>query len=657
MLQSNTSLERLWLGDNNLSDEGVCAIAAGLHDNLTLVWLDVSSNSVGDGGMRALALLLRNKSTLQVLDVHDNRVTDEGAKFLARDLSPESRLHTLNMSANLLTNGGARAWLYTLTGDVQLKTLGLDHNLIGYDLHEKVKAQLKKNDEKRSAGRLSESTTRPPAASISPSSVQCADSTKVLKQGAENTSSKIQLSSVDYKTKLLLLSEVAVNDPDSEHSHPYTIASLDEWIETPLAADMHKDEILMLLRDSRVIEQELMRWLSATAQLEANEEYDPTSADVSLLQCISRLYHKLVPLQKKAAAIEAFTKRPASVFIAHSGFDKDTYASPIHGYLKRHGVSSFLDRKSLPTGGDGDRLMMEAACSCRYMWCVLSKNFLRSGHAMRELMIGYVRHMTEGRDSFCLLLDCLELQETRGKWMNQVLDEMRTLKLYKTTGEEHMFPTNMKRALPDEDVVERLTRIAADQLADGNVLVPDEGTLPPVLKGSKFLGQSVEQYQTARRETDIRVLRERLDDLITQLMCLQEAARAIPIHVDSVVNEERRQDQSTTRVVRATCRTESFTDGSSISRMSVETHLVQSQHTPSLRGRLDDDDYDVSSVVSSITGVAPPVPLREETIESSSQHGSRWPSSKFNRQKNKKKRTKLGNIPFFVWFSKEPKKT
>jgi len=241
----------------------------------------------------------------------------------------------------------------------------------------------------------------------------------------------------------------------------------------------------------------LMRWLSTIAQLEADKSYKPTTDDVSLIKSIARFYHKLVPIQKTVVE----QRKHHSVFIANPGLEKDIYASLIDLHLRENGVTVFFDRAAVPTGADGLDRIMAAACSCKYLWCVLSKNFLKSRYALGELMIGYIRYMTEGPESFCLILDCLETEYSRGEWMNQVLHEMDSLKLYRENGEIHRFPASI-RAKTDENVLERIRRIASSELADGCVLVPWEASEHPLARASNFLGQSIALYRAARDEAD-----------------------------------------------------------------------------------------------------------------------------------------------------------
>ena len=69
----------------------------------------------------------------------------------------------------------------------------------------------------------------------------------------------------------------------------------------------------------------------------------------------------------------------------------------------------FLD-KHFRVGTKGDNGMMWAAMSCKHFWCVLTKEFVQEWYPMRELMVGYIRHIQEQGKEFTLILDSV--------WMN-----------------------------------------------------------------------------------------------------------------------------------------------------------------------------------------------------------------------------------------------
>ncbi|XP_075547710.1 uncharacterized protein LOC142582185 isoform X2 [Dermacentor variabilis] len=71
-LDSLRGLRRLSLCRNPLGDQGICALAEALTDNLCLKALDLQSCSVGNAGASALHNLLVNNIVLEVVDIRQN---------------------------------------------------------------------------------------------------------------------------------------------------------------------------------------------------------------------------------------------------------------------------------------------------------------------------------------------------------------------------------------------------------------------------------------------------------------------------------------------------------------------------------------------------------------------------------------------------------
>ncbi|KAL1425371.1 hypothetical protein MTO96_019255 [Rhipicephalus appendiculatus] len=82
-LDSLRGLRRLSLCRNPLGDEGVCALAEALRDNLCLKALDLQSCNAGSAGASALLDLLQNNVVLEVVDIRQNPNIDAD---LARDV-------------------------------------------------------------------------------------------------------------------------------------------------------------------------------------------------------------------------------------------------------------------------------------------------------------------------------------------------------------------------------------------------------------------------------------------------------------------------------------------------------------------------------------------------------------------------------------------
>jgi hypothetical protein len=230
-----------------------------------------------------------------------------------------------------------------------------------------------------------------------------------------------------------------------------------------------------VFREMQKIEERLVLWLVCLAKCEVLRSYKPTEDDRTWIRRIAKFYHALVPLMRIILEAKLGERRePVSVFVSHTGNEKEAYAAPLTNYLEENGVAGVFLDKDLSIGSKGDDEMMWAAVSCRYFWCVLSKAFVQNVYPMRELLVGYIRHIQEsGGGRFSLLLDCVEMgAQPKGAWMEQIF-QVEALKLYEANGNSHDFPAGMQPSKTLESFDERYTRIAATPMADGHVLVPD----------------------------------------------------------------------------------------------------------------------------------------------------------------------------------------
>ncbi|XP_051718214.1 NACHT, LRR and PYD domains-containing protein 12-like isoform X1 [Ctenopharyngodon idella] len=95
-------LERLWLGDCGVTDEGCAALASALRSNPShLRELDLSKNKIGKSVNLLSDVLQDPHCKLEILQLSDCGVTDEGCAALASALrSNPSHLRELNLSMN-----------------------------------------------------------------------------------------------------------------------------------------------------------------------------------------------------------------------------------------------------------------------------------------------------------------------------------------------------------------------------------------------------------------------------------------------------------------------------------------------------------------------------------------------------------------------------
>jgi Ran GTPase-activating protein (RanGAP) involved in mRNA processing and transport len=107
-LLQNSNLSILKLGYNNLQNEGLITLAAGISEHRTLGSLDLGFNQVGDEGTRALAAALLG-SALHTLYLAGNHMGEDGAMALADVIRRGCAVTRLHLTGNRLGPDGVRA--------------------------------------------------------------------------------------------------------------------------------------------------------------------------------------------------------------------------------------------------------------------------------------------------------------------------------------------------------------------------------------------------------------------------------------------------------------------------------------------------------------------------------------------------------------------
>jgi len=108
-LLQNAHLSVLKLGYNNLGDEGLTTLAAGISEHHALESLDLGFNNVGDEGCRALAAAIPMDGALHTLYLAGNLIGEEGAVAIADAIRRKSGLRRLYMTGNRLGPDGVKA--------------------------------------------------------------------------------------------------------------------------------------------------------------------------------------------------------------------------------------------------------------------------------------------------------------------------------------------------------------------------------------------------------------------------------------------------------------------------------------------------------------------------------------------------------------------
>ena len=129
-MKGNTTMQELYLGHNQISDEGATALAQALKGNTTLQQLYLGSNQISDEGATALANAMKGNTTLQQLSLYNNQISDEGATALANAMKGNTTLQQLSLRNNQISDEGATALANAMKGNTTLQRLYLGNNQI-----------------------------------------------------------------------------------------------------------------------------------------------------------------------------------------------------------------------------------------------------------------------------------------------------------------------------------------------------------------------------------------------------------------------------------------------------------------------------------------------------------------------------------------------
>ena len=113
LLKANNTLERLYLGDNNITN--VQSIGDALKTNTTLEKLDLGNNEItDDGGIQSIIDGLKSNNTLEWLELRDNQLSND----------MKSKLDTIGQDKEmwLYAIGQYKAmWIYHYSNKIKLR--------------------------------------------------------------------------------------------------------------------------------------------------------------------------------------------------------------------------------------------------------------------------------------------------------------------------------------------------------------------------------------------------------------------------------------------------------------------------------------------------------------------------------------------------------
>ena len=127
-VEISTTLQKLEISNNTISDDGILSISNFLKTNHTLCKLNVSSNNLRDEGIMKFSEAICVNTTLKDLNMSRNRITDEGANEISKAIQVNTTLQELNMSKNWISKEGVMRIVEACTIDRTLHKLVCTHN-------------------------------------------------------------------------------------------------------------------------------------------------------------------------------------------------------------------------------------------------------------------------------------------------------------------------------------------------------------------------------------------------------------------------------------------------------------------------------------------------------------------------------------------------
>ena len=132
VLATNTSLEYLDLGRNEINHEGAEFIADALKINTRLQIINLECNLIDAEASKFIADALKVNTTLQLIILKSNVINHEGAEFIADALKVNTGLQTINLECNLIGAEGVKFIAEALEDNTNLKAIYIENNRI-YD--------------------------------------------------------------------------------------------------------------------------------------------------------------------------------------------------------------------------------------------------------------------------------------------------------------------------------------------------------------------------------------------------------------------------------------------------------------------------------------------------------------------------------------------
>ena len=129
-LQSISTLTKLYINDNNITENAANYIAVVISQNVHLQEIDISNNSLQTSGIIVILKALRSISTLTKLSISRNNISNKAANHIAAVIPCNTNLQELDISDNNLQTSGALQILKALQQISTLTKLYISKNYI-----------------------------------------------------------------------------------------------------------------------------------------------------------------------------------------------------------------------------------------------------------------------------------------------------------------------------------------------------------------------------------------------------------------------------------------------------------------------------------------------------------------------------------------------
>ena len=127
-LQMNTKLISLTLC--NIGNNGAITLAEAIQVNSTLQKINISNNSISDDGAAAISnsIKFNTLNSLQELNISHNNITNDGIKVLAEVIEINSTLQNINISKNHIAIEGLVYFMEAVKNNCTLQVVSITHN-------------------------------------------------------------------------------------------------------------------------------------------------------------------------------------------------------------------------------------------------------------------------------------------------------------------------------------------------------------------------------------------------------------------------------------------------------------------------------------------------------------------------------------------------